>query len=157
MDQGQKLLFVCSQNRLRSLTAEHMYRGFPGYAVRSVGTSPKARVRVNEGHIGWADLMVYLFRFFAGFCLIANGVYIGIGWLLADGADPWVMTQNGSPVWLLVLFGLLTAPSGLFLWHPQGPHFGLSAAKGVVNTKAAAIAAALFLLLVMAELIRNQK
>ena len=29
-----------------------------------------------------------LFRFFAGFCLIANGVYIGIGWLLADGADP---------------------------------------------------------------------
>src|SRR5262245_3665802 len=49
---------------------------------------------------------VYLFRFFAGFCLVANGVYIGTGWLLADEADPWVMTKNGSPVWLLVIFGL---------------------------------------------------
>src|SRR6185369_4756478 len=31
---------------------------------------------------------VYLFRFFAGFCLVANGVYIGIGHFLAEGADP---------------------------------------------------------------------
>jgi predicted protein tyrosine phosphatase len=52
-----KLLFVCSQNRLRSLTAEHMYRGFPGYAVRSAGTEPGARIRVNEGHIGWANII----------------------------------------------------------------------------------------------------
>src|SRR5207249_1155643 len=36
---------------------------------------------------------VYLFRFFAGFCLVANGVYIGIGWALAEGADPWVMRE----------------------------------------------------------------
>jgi len=57
MSQAQKLLFVCSQNRLRSLTAEHMFRGTPNYAVKSVGTSPKARVRVNEGHIGWADII----------------------------------------------------------------------------------------------------
>jgi len=57
MSQARKLLFVCSQNRLRSLTAEHMYRGFLDYAVKSAGTSPKARVRVNEGHIGWADLI----------------------------------------------------------------------------------------------------
>src|SRR2546428_7735763 len=64
---------------------------------------------------------VYSFRFFAGFCLVANGVYIGIGWLIANGADPWVMTKNGSPVWLLVLFGLLSFPLGLFLWHRQGP------------------------------------
>lgn len=57
MSQAQKLLFVCSQNRLRSLTAEHMYRGFLDYSVKSAGTSPRARVRVNEGHIGWADLI----------------------------------------------------------------------------------------------------
>ena len=57
MMQAHKLLFVCSQNRLRSLTAEHMYRGFSNYAVKSAGTSPKARVRVNEGHIGWADMI----------------------------------------------------------------------------------------------------
>src|SRR2546429_9615134 len=29
---------------------------------------------------------LYLFRFFAGFCLIANGVYIGLGPFLARGA-----------------------------------------------------------------------
>jgi predicted protein tyrosine phosphatase len=57
MNQTQKLLFICSQNRLRSLTAEHIYRGFLGYAVKSAGTSPKARIRVNEGHLGWADLI----------------------------------------------------------------------------------------------------
>jgi predicted protein tyrosine phosphatase len=57
MNQPQKLLFVCSQNRLRSLTAEHMYRGFLDYTVKSAGTSPGARIRVNEGHIGWADII----------------------------------------------------------------------------------------------------
>lgn len=57
MSQALKLLFVCSQNRLRSLTAEHMYQGFSEYAVKSAGTSPKARVRVTEGHIGWADII----------------------------------------------------------------------------------------------------
>ena len=32
-----------------------MYRGFPGYEVRSAGTEPSARIKVNQGHIGWAD------------------------------------------------------------------------------------------------------
>jgi predicted protein tyrosine phosphatase len=55
MSQAQKLIFICSQNKLRSLTAECLYRGFPNYTVKSAGTSPNARVRVNAGHIGWAD------------------------------------------------------------------------------------------------------
>lgn len=97
----------------------------------------------------------YMFRFFAGFCLVANGVYIGIGWALSDGADPSVMTENGSPRWLLVLFGLLAAPLGLYLWHRQGPHFGLAEAKGKVNMCAALTSAALFLILSGAELLRN--
>jgi predicted protein tyrosine phosphatase len=60
MSYGQKILFVCSQNRLRSLTAEHLYRGFLDYEVKSVGTSKKARIPVREGHIGWADLIVVM-------------------------------------------------------------------------------------------------
>lgn len=52
-----KILFVCSQNRWRSLTAEKLYEGFQGYEVRSAGTEKNARIRVNEGHIGWADLI----------------------------------------------------------------------------------------------------
>src|SRR4051794_32542816 len=52
-----KILFVCSQNRWRSLTAEKMYAGFAGYSVRSAGTEPGARIRVTAGHLGWADLI----------------------------------------------------------------------------------------------------
>jgi predicted protein tyrosine phosphatase len=52
-----KILFVCSQNRWRSLTAEKMYAGFAGYSVRSAGTEPGARIRVTAGHLGWADMI----------------------------------------------------------------------------------------------------
>ena len=43
---------------------------------------------------------VFLFRFFAGFCLIANGVYIGFGSIqgLADAGD---MLRYGSSRWQL--------------------------------------------------------
>lgn len=52
-----KLLFVCSRNRLRSLTAETIFDGVGGHEVRSAGTEPGARVRVTAGHLGWADLV----------------------------------------------------------------------------------------------------
>ncbi len=52
-----KLLFVCSRNRKRSLTAEKMWEGVPGYKARSAGTQPGARIVVTEGHIGWADII----------------------------------------------------------------------------------------------------
>ena len=57
MSQPLKLLFICSQNKIRSLTAEHMLQGVLGLAVKSAGTEPNSRIRVNEGHIGWADLI----------------------------------------------------------------------------------------------------
>jgi predicted protein tyrosine phosphatase len=57
MSENQKILFICSQNRWRSLTAERMFEGFSGYSVRSAGTEPGARIRVTEGHIGWADII----------------------------------------------------------------------------------------------------
>jgi len=52
-----KLLFVCSRNRQRSLTAETVFDGVNGHEVRSVGTEPGARIRVRPGHIGWADVV----------------------------------------------------------------------------------------------------
>lgn len=54
---AKKLLFVCSQNRFRSLTAEKLFEGSPHYHVRSVGTQPDARILVTEGHLGWADII----------------------------------------------------------------------------------------------------
>jgi predicted protein tyrosine phosphatase len=53
----KNLLFICSQNRSRSFTAEKMYEGFPGYAVKSAGVEPEARVVVNQDHIEWTDLV----------------------------------------------------------------------------------------------------
>ncbi|WP_343223764.1 protein tyrosine phosphatase [Paenibacillus oenotherae] len=52
-----KLLFICSRNRWRSLTAEKIFDGFNGYAVRSAGTEDSARIKVTEGHIGWSDMI----------------------------------------------------------------------------------------------------
>jgi predicted protein tyrosine phosphatase len=52
-----KLLFVCSKNKWRSLTAEKIFNGVNGYDVRSAGTEDKARVKITGGHIGWADLI----------------------------------------------------------------------------------------------------
>lgn len=52
-----KLLFVCSRNRIRSLTAEKIFDGVSGLQARSAGTQPNARIVVSQGHIGWADLI----------------------------------------------------------------------------------------------------
>jgi predicted protein tyrosine phosphatase len=34
-----------------------MYRGLPGYEVKSAGTRPGPRIRINQGHIGWAEII----------------------------------------------------------------------------------------------------
>lgn len=54
--------------------------------------------------------------FFAGFCLVANGAYIGIGSFdhVGDAGD---LLRNGSPQWLLIAFGLASATTGLYFWH----------------------------------------
>ena len=51
------ILFVCSQNKRRSLTAEKMFDGVGGHSVRSAGTENNSRVKVTPGMIGWADLI----------------------------------------------------------------------------------------------------
>jgi hypothetical protein len=74
----------------------------------------------------------FVLRFFAGFCLIANGLYIAVGSLGRVG-DSGQMLRHGAAAWQLWLFGALTVPVGLWLWHGQGQHFGLGPANGVVN------------------------
>lgn len=75
---------------------------------------------------------VFVLRFFAGFCLIANGAYIGVGSFDKVG-DCGEMLRHGSAPWHLWLFATLTIPAGFWLWHRQGQYFGLGAAKGNVN------------------------
>src|SRR4051794_5272820 len=57
-----KLLFICSRNQWRSRTAEEIFKSLPGYAVKSAGTEPAARIRVTEGMIGWADIIFVMER-----------------------------------------------------------------------------------------------
>jgi hypothetical protein len=78
----------------------------------------------------------FVLRFFAGFCLIANGAYIGAGSFGRVG-DCGVMLRHGSALWQLWLFGAVTVPAGLWLWHRQGPHFGLGPARGRVRVRVA--------------------
>jgi hypothetical protein len=61
---------------------------------------------------GWRNAA----RTFAGFCLIANGAYIGLGpWMTAgDGHD---LLRHGAPAWTLVAFGVAALAAGLLLWH----------------------------------------
>ncbi|WP_210114431.1 protein tyrosine phosphatase [Hymenobacter elongatus] len=56
------MLFICSQNRWRSLTAERLFDAHPHYEARSAGTEPGTRVRVQAGHIGWADAIFVMER-----------------------------------------------------------------------------------------------
>jgi hypothetical protein len=74
----------------------------------------------------------FVLRFFAGFCLLANGLYIGVGSFDRVG-DCGEMLRHGSTMWHLWLFGTLTAPVGLCLWHDQGRNFGLGPTQGQVN------------------------
>ncbi|MDU0372767.1 low molecular weight protein tyrosine phosphatase family protein [Hymenobacter endophyticus] len=57
-----KLLFICSQNCWRSLTAERLFDNHPEVEARSAGTEPGARVRVTAGHVGWADIILVMER-----------------------------------------------------------------------------------------------
>ncbi|HAJ96233.1 MAG TPA: protein tyrosine phosphatase [Ruminococcus sp.] len=52
-----KLLFVCSQNKRRSLTAEKLFDGFEGHQARSAGTENNSRIKLTAGLIGWADVI----------------------------------------------------------------------------------------------------
>lgn len=97
---------------------------------------------------------LYLFRFFAGFCLVVNGVYIAFG-PSTGGADTAIMLDHGSPRWMMVVFGLATAPLGLYLWHRQGPHFGLGEALGHVDRRAAIVSVVLCIALIGIELLAD--
>jgi hypothetical protein len=79
---------------------------------------------------------VFVLRFFAAFCLVANGLYIGLG-SFAEVGDCREMLKHGSEKWQLWLFGILTTPVGFWLWHGQGDHFGFGSVPREIDHKVA--------------------
>jgi hypothetical protein len=65
-----------------------------------------------------------LLRFFAGFCLIANGAYLGFGSVgrVGDAGD---LLRHGTLPSLLWVFGGVAIGAGFALWHSLGPRLGL--------------------------------
>jgi hypothetical protein len=92
----------------------------------------------------------YLVQFFAGFCLIANGAYLGCGSFQGIG-DAGDLVRLGCPKWCLWLFGLIAVPLGLYFWNGLGPSFGLGATRGEIDRRAAIFSAILLVGVVVAE------
>ena len=57
MEKRMRVLFLCSQNKRRSLTAEKVLDGLRVWQVRSAGTENNARMKVTGGLIGWAEVI----------------------------------------------------------------------------------------------------
>lgn len=55
-----RVLFVCSQNKWRSRTAEHLFRSRQDLSVRSAGTAKNARVRLSAKLVEWAEVILVM-------------------------------------------------------------------------------------------------
>lgn len=53
----KNILFVCSQNKLRSPTAEQVFADHPGIEVASAGTNADADNPVTPELVRWADII----------------------------------------------------------------------------------------------------
>lgn len=58
----QHVLFICSQNRLRSPTAEQVFSDWPGIEAASAGLNHYAENPVTPELLGWADLVFVMER-----------------------------------------------------------------------------------------------
>lgn len=54
------LLFICSQNKLRSPTAETIFADHPGVDVDSAGLNNDAVVPLSSEQIEWADVIIVM-------------------------------------------------------------------------------------------------
>lgn len=53
----KNVLFVCSQNKLRSPTVEQVFSAHPGVEVASAGTNKDAETPLTSELVRWADLI----------------------------------------------------------------------------------------------------
>jgi len=58
----KRVLFVCSQNRLRSPTAQQVFASRAGFEVASAGLNQEAEVPVSVELLEWADVIFVMER-----------------------------------------------------------------------------------------------
>jgi len=51
----KKILFICSQNKLRSPTAESVFFNYEGWEVRSAGLNNDAEIPLGVEDVEWAE------------------------------------------------------------------------------------------------------
>jgi hypothetical protein len=111
---------------LHPLTISRTDPGLDPRPLPVVWAGPFVGVLLPLAAVGIATLLHvpgrFLLQFFAGFCLIANGCYIGVGAFDPVG-DSRELLRLGAQTWQLTLFGLVCVPLGLLLWHGPGKHF----------------------------------
>lgn len=56
----RKILFLCSQNKLRSPTAEAIFADTPGIEVDSAGLNHDAEVPLSPEQLEWADTILLM-------------------------------------------------------------------------------------------------
>ncbi|CAN5332913.1 low molecular weight protein tyrosine phosphatase family protein [soil metagenome] len=62
----KRFLFVCSQNRLRSPTAEQIFADRSGMEVASAGTNNDAENPLTDELVEWADMIFVMERLHRG-------------------------------------------------------------------------------------------
>jgi len=56
----KRLLFLCSQNKLRSPTAQAIFANYEGIEVDAAGLNNDAEVPLSEEQIEWADTILVM-------------------------------------------------------------------------------------------------
>ena len=106
-----------------------------GFSQTIVWPNPSPRVVTWSGPVAGALLPVVAWaaayrtragvalQAFAGWCLVANGTYVGAGWVEGVG-DAGDLVRLGTPRVLMIAFGVALVSGGLFLWHLIGAREG---------------------------------
>jgi hypothetical protein len=104
----------------------------------------------------WFKPFVAWLRFFAGFCLIANGCYLGYG-IIEPIGDADELLKLGTPRWQFGLFSLLTVPLGFRLWHGLGPEFGIGPNARPITWWRVGIKVGVLITVIVAEMLLSER
>ncbi len=95
-------------------------------------------------------------RYFAGFCLIANGAYISIGSFDRVG-DCGEMLRTGTPLWAMLAFGAIAIPLGLYQWHGLGSLKQFIDDPSAITPRMAYVATSALFMLIAVEFVLSPK